>query len=130
MQTLLDRSASTGSEPERHLDNIYTTILRTSVPETYSKEEQEEAYDYLRLILGSIVILFSALSVEALSKLLDLLSKDTTESITELHSILDIPKKHKHPLRLHHDSFRSFLLDGNRCRERAMIVNEQQAHSR
>jgi hypothetical protein len=128
LQTLLDRSASTGSEPERHLDTIYTTILRASVPETYSKEEQEEAYDYLRLILGSIVILFSALSVEALSKLLGLSSKDTSDTIAELHSILDIPEKHNHPLRLYHDSFRSFLLNGNRCRERAMIVNEQQAH--
>lgn len=129
LQTLLDRSASTGSEPERHLDTIYTTILRASVPETYSKEEQEEAYDYLRLILGSIVILFSALSVEALSKLLGLPSRDTSETIAELHSILDIPEKHNRPLRLHHDSFRSFLLNENRCRERAMTVNEQQAHS-
>jgi hypothetical protein len=129
LQTLLDRSASTRSEPERHLDTIYTTVLRASVPETYSKEEQEEAYDYLRLILGSIVILFSALSVEALSKLLGLPSKDTSDTIAELHSILDIPENHNQPLRLHHDSFRSFLLDGNRCRERAIIVNEQQAHS-
>jgi hypothetical protein len=129
LQTLLDRSASTGSEPERHLDTIYTTILRASVPETYSKEEQEEAYDYLRLILGSIVILFSALSVEALSKLLGLPSKNTFETIAELHSILDIPERHNHPLRLHHDSFRSFLLNRSRCTERAMVVNEQQAHS-
>jgi hypothetical protein len=128
LQTLLDRSTSTGSEPQRYLDAIYTTVLRTSVPETYSEEEQKEAYDYLRLILGSIVILFTALSVEALSNLLDLSSKDTSETIAELHSILDIPEKHNHPLRLHHDSFRSFLLNGNRCRERAMIVNEQQAH--
>jgi hypothetical protein len=74
------------------------------------------------------VILFSALSVKALSELLGLPSKDTSETIAELHSILDIPEKHNHPLRLHHDSFRSFLLNGNRCRERVMVVNEQQAH--
>jgi hypothetical protein len=129
LQALLNRNASTGSEPERHLDTIYTTILRASVHETYSKEEQEEAYDYMRLILGSIVILFSPLSVDALSKLLGLPSKDTSETIAELHSILDIPEKHNHPLRLHHDSFRSFLLNENRCKERAMIVNVQHAHS-
>jgi WD40 repeat protein len=128
LQTLLGHSARTGSEPERHLDAIYTTILRASVPETYSEEEQKEAYDYLRLILGSIVILFSALSVEALSKLLAVQSKDITETIAELHSILDVPNGHNHPLRLHHDSFRSFLLNENRCKERAMIVDEQQAH--
>jgi hypothetical protein len=130
LQTLLNPDVNTGSEPERHLDAIYTTVLRASVPETYSEEEQKEAYDYLKLILGSIVILFSALSVEALSSLLGLPSKDTSDTIAELHSILDIPEKHNHPLRLHHDSFRSFLLNGNRCKERSMVVNEQQAHSR
>lgn len=129
LQTLLDCSASTGGEPEKHLDTIYTTVLRASVPGTYSTEEQEEAYDYLRLILGSIVILFSALSVEALSNLLGLPSRDTSETIAELHSILDIPEGQSHPLRLHHDSFRSFLLDESRCKERAILVNEQHAHS-
>jgi hypothetical protein len=129
LQTLLNPDVNTGSEPERHLDAIYTTVLRASVPETYSEEEQKEAYDYLKLILGSIVILFSALSVEALSSLLGLPSKDTSDTIAELHSILDIPEKHNHPLRLHHDSFRSFLLNGDRCKERAMLVNEQHAHS-
>jgi len=130
LQTLLDRNASTGSGPERHLDAIYTTVLRASVPETHSDEEREEAYRYLRLILGTIVILFSALSVEALSKLLGLPSKDTSETIAELHSILDIPDDPSHPLRLHHDSFRSSLLNEDRCKEREMVVNEQQAHLR
>jgi hypothetical protein len=130
LQTLLDHSTGTGSEPERHLDAIYTTVLCASVPETYDEEEQKEAYDYLRLILGSIVILFSALSVEALSRLLDLPTKITSEIITELHSILDVPEEHNHPLRLHHDSFRNFLLNENRCKQRGMVVNEQQAHLR
>jgi hypothetical protein len=130
LRTLLDRSASTVTEPERHLDAIYTTVLCASIPETYSEEEQQVVYSDLRLILGSIVILFSALSVEALSKLLDLRSEETSEAIADLHSILDVPEELSHPLRLHHDSFRSFLLDENRCKERAMIVNEQQAHLR
>ncbi|GAB7336906.1 hypothetical protein MBLNU13_g01183t1 [Cladosporium sp. NU13] len=97
---------------ERHLDVIYTTVLYASISGTYSREEQKEAYDYLRLILGSIVVLFSELSVEAL----------------KLHSILDIPEELSRPLRLHHDAFRGFLLDATRCKDHEMIVNEQQAH--
>lgn len=128
MQTLLDRSISTGSEPERHLDVIYTTVLYASISGTYSREEQKEAYDYLRLILGSIVVLFSELSVEALSKLLNLPSEDISDTIAELHSILDIPEELSRPLRLHHDAFRGFLLDATRCKDHEMIVNEQQAH--
>jgi hypothetical protein len=130
LQTLLDRSISTVSEPERHLDEIYTIVLRASIPKMYSEEEKKVAHSDLRLILGSIVILFSTLSIEALSKLLDLPSEETSDTITELHSILDVPEEHSHPLRLHHDSFRSFLLNENRCKEREMVVNEQQAHSR
>jgi hypothetical protein len=129
LQDLLDSSASTLSEPERNLDKLYTTVLHASVPDTYSAEEKNLAYSDLRLVLGSIVVLLSALSVEALSKLLDLASEETLETIAELHSILDIPEGQRHPLRLHHDSFRSFLLNGNRCKDRAMVVNEQQAHS-
>jgi hypothetical protein len=130
LKTLLDCSASTVSEPERHLDTIYTTVLCASIPGTYSEEEQKLAYSDLRLVLGSIVVLFSALSVKTLSELLDLPSEETSEIITELHSVLDVPEEHDHPLRLHHDSFRSFLLDGDRCKEREMVVNEQQAHLR
>jgi hypothetical protein len=85
LQSLLDRSTSTVTEPERHLDTIYTTVLCASIPETYSEEEQDEACYYLRLILGSIVILFSALSIATLSKLLDLPSQEISETISELH---------------------------------------------
>ncbi|GAB7336907.1 hypothetical protein MBLNU13_g01183t2 [Cladosporium sp. NU13] len=113
---------------ERHLDVIYTTVLYASISGTYSREEQKEAYDYLRLILGSIVVLFSELSVEALSKLLNLPSEDISDTIAELHSILDIPEELSRPLRLHHDAFRGFLLDATRCKDHEMIVNEQQAH--
>jgi hypothetical protein len=58
LQALLDRSDSTGSEPERQLDAIYATVLRASVSEMYSEEKQQGAYDYLRLMLDSIVLLF------------------------------------------------------------------------
>ena len=130
LQTLLDRSAGNLSEPERYLDELYTTVLSASIPEEYSEEEKSVAYSDLRLILGSIVVLFSSLSVEALSKLLHLPSEETLETIAELHSILDVPKEQNLPLRLHHDSFRSFLLNENRCKEHAMVVNEQQLHLR
>ena len=84
----------------------------------------------MRLILGSIVMLFSLLSVETLSNLLGLSIKDISETIAELHSVLDILEKNNYPLRLHYDSSRTFLLNENRCKERVMFVNEQQAHSK
>lgn len=130
LRTLLEGTTTTADTPEKHLDEVYTTIVRASVPGTYSEEERREAYDSLRLILGSIAVLFSALSIEALSILLDISTKEVSGTISELHSLLDVPSNPEHPLRLHHDSFRGFLFDGARCRERDLMVSEQEAHWR
>jgi hypothetical protein len=45
-----------------------------------------------------------------------------------LHAILDIPKDSTHPLRLHHPSFRDFLLDEKRCEDLKLGIIEKQAN--
>lgn len=130
LNTLLEGSSgSTVIAPEEQLDMIYITVLRDSIPETYDEEEKEEAYNYLRLVLGTVAVLFSALSVKALSRLLDVPSREVSEAIVGLHSVLDISASPDDPLRFHHDSFRGFLLNEVRCKDRELQVNEQQAHA-
>jgi hypothetical protein len=68
----------------------------------------------LRQVLGSIVVLFATLSVYSLSRLLSVPQEDLDQTVEDLHSILDVPKDKIRPLRLHHPSFRDFLLN-NRC---------------
>jgi hypothetical protein len=43
---------------------------------------------------------------------------------------LDIPKDESRPLRLHHPSFRDFLLDRERCRDLNFWVDAKQAHQK
>jgi hypothetical protein len=82
----------------------------------------------LREHLGSIVILFSPLSIEATSRLLHTTKQLVERTLRSLHAILDIPKDSTRPLRLHHPSFRDFLLDSNRCKDANFQVDEKLTH--
>jgi hypothetical protein len=82
----------------------------------------------LRDILGSVVALFSPLSVDSLSRLLVTPKQRLDRMLKDLHAILDIPNDYTRPLRLHHPSFRDFLLDKNRCRDSNFWVEEKRAH--
>jgi hypothetical protein len=82
----------------------------------------------LRDILGSVVALFSPLSVNSLSRLLVTSKQKVDRMLKDLHAILDIPNNHTRPLYLHHPSFRDFLLNKNRCGDSNFWVDEKQAH--
>jgi hypothetical protein len=116
------------TEPEKHLNEIYITVLRHSIPVEFSDEEKEGLHDKLRYMLGSIVVLFSPLCTHSLSKLLHISEEDIDETLEDLHAILDIPKDRIRPLHLHHPSFRDFLLNKNRCSDSEFWVDERQAH--
>ena len=101
--------------PEEHLNEIYITVLQNSIQPGFIEQEKKRWYNMLRDILGSIVVLYSPLSVESLSILLLIAKQRTERTLKDLHAILDIPKDLTHSLRLHHPSFRDFLLDKNKC---------------
>jgi hypothetical protein len=114
--------------PEKHLNKIYLTVLKNSIYQDYTKQEKEYLYNTLRKILGSIVILSSPLSANSLATLLHMLKKDVDQTLQDLHAILDIPEDRSRLLRLHHPSFRDFLLNKGRCGELHFWVDERQAH--
>jgi hypothetical protein len=109
-----------------HLNEIYLTVLKHSISLDYSHEEKKEACDMLKHTLGSIVVLLSPLSSSSLSRLLQLSREDIDSTFNDLHAILDIPNDPTRQLRLHHPSFRDFLLNKDRCGE--FWVDEKEAH--
>ena len=134
VQALLEGSASIPApeehpekHPEGHLNKLYTTILKESIPSNYSTKEKKAFLDMLRCILGSIVVLFSPLSTNSLNRLLSPKLR-VDRVLMDFHAILDMPKVDTYPLRLHHPSFRDFLLDRKRCEDANFWVNEKQAH--
>jgi hypothetical protein len=128
VQTLLEGSAST--TPEEHLNELYTAVLKKSIRPGYSIKEKETLYGMLQLILGSIVVLLSPLSANSLQKLLNITKQKVDQMLKDFHVILDIPKFDIFPLRLHHPSFRDYLLNKDRCQDPDLWVDEKQAHQR
>ena len=127
LNTILQGNNSAPTAPEKHLNEIYTTILKQSITPEYADEEEKELCYMLRQILGSVVILFSPLSTYSLSRLLCVTEEDINQTLDDLHSILDVPKDQTQPLRLYHPSFRDFLLNRTRCGDR-FWVEEKNAH--
>jgi hypothetical protein len=129
LRTLLEGSASTTTAtPEEHLNGIYIIVLQNSIHSGFTEQDKEKFYSMLRDILGSIVALFSPLSVDSLSSLLLIPKQRVDRMLKDLHTILDIPKDHTRPLRLHHPSFRDFLLNKERCGDPNFWVDGKQVH--
>jgi hypothetical protein len=68
---ILESGSTTINTPEKHLNKIYLTVLRHSISPDYTAEEAEELCGILKSLLGSIVTLFSPLSTQSLSKLVN-----------------------------------------------------------
>jgi hypothetical protein len=120
-----DKSVTT---PGNHLNEIYLTVLENSIHQNYTEQEKEDFYNTLREILGSIVSLSSPLSTCSVATLLHMPKQDVAQTLEDLHSILDIPEDQTCLLRLHHPSFRDFLLDEDRCSNLKFWVDKRQAH--
>ncbi|KAF1814219.1 hypothetical protein P152DRAFT_392943 [Eremomyces bilateralis CBS 781.70] len=115
-----------GIAPNEQLNKIYLTVLRSSVG-NLRKKERKKWYKLLKDTAGSIVLLLSPLSILSLARLLKVSPEQVIRTLGDLHSILDIPDDLIRPLRLHHPSFRDFLLDQKRCNDLNFWVNEKQA---
>jgi hypothetical protein len=125
-QILQDGASTKG--PEEKLNEIYMAILRNSVDNEYDDQEKEESSRAIKSTLGTIVNLFSPLSVVSLAGLLRISEGDICQTLDDLHSILEVPIDGRYPIRLHHPSFRDFLLNKDRCRDQRFWVNEMEAH--
>ncbi|KAH7418721.1 NACHT and WD40 domain protein [Cadophora sp. MPI-SDFR-AT-0126] len=112
--------------PEQHLDQIYITVLQSSIPTTFRPLEKVRLCVRQRRILGSIAILFSPLPAASLANVISISGTQVTQTLERLQAILDVPKDVAGLLRLHHPSFRDFLLNKDRCGE--FWVDEKETH--
>jgi hypothetical protein len=114
LSMIINGSIST-SAPEQHLNKIYIAVLKNTIHQEYLEEEKQDLYSLLRQILGTIVTLYSPLSINSLCRLLHLPKGAIERGLADLHAVLDIPTDTNQPLRLHHPSFHDFLIDKERC---------------
>ncbi|MCJ1423104.1 hypothetical protein MMC29_000985, partial [Sticta canariensis] len=126
---ILEDNTDSTMAPEKHLDEIYLTVLKQCIKSGFTEKEKKSLYSMLRQILGSMVVLFSPLSVDSLCRLLPNVTKKGVErTLKDLHAILNIPEDQTQPLHLHHPSFRDFLIDKIRCGNSNFWIDEKHTH--
>ncbi|KAK2804059.1 hypothetical protein FQN51_002590 [Onygenales sp. PD_10] len=125
--SLILQGESSATEPEKQLNDIYLKVLQDSAGD-YDDTEKEEWLKLLTGTLGAIAVIYSPLSDLSLANLLHFSRDDVRQTLNGLHSILDIPENRSQPIRLHHPSFRDFLLDKERCREARFWIDERRMH--
>ncbi|KAJ0413509.1 hypothetical protein BJY00DRAFT_58501 [Aspergillus carlsbadensis] len=125
---LSDKTA--GQAPLNGLDQIYADILRDSVFEDGVLDEEKDILaELFKRVVGSIVMVFEPLSLQAISGLSSTPIQDVKETLACLHSVLAFPRDESAPVLLLHLSFREFLLDGERCRDEYFHVDELASHA-
>ncbi|KAK2594257.1 hypothetical protein QQS21_008036 [Conoideocrella luteorostrata] len=124
------QSSATVIGPEKHLNELYNTVLRHSIPSGYSDQEQDKFCAELRNVRGRIVVVLSPISTHSLSMLGSFSEENIIETLEDLHAILDIPEDRSQALRLHHPSCRDYFLNQEKFVDSRFWVREEAAHYR
>ena len=116
--------ASSGTSPLRHLDELYLAVLHEAFPNL--REDQGTS---LRMVLGTIALLFDPLCAESLDALLEVEVGTVRSTFQHLHSIAIVPRVGGGPVRLIHPSFHDFVVDVNRCDDVNFVVDPRCQHT-
>ena len=115
---------STAYEGKSGIDLLYTQVLEQAF---HSVDlDEHDLYSRFRSVVGAVLLVFNPLPVEALSSLLRTPYISTT--LHSLHSLLLVPDKRTHPVRVFHKSFPDFLIDQDRCKDERFFVNPSIHH--
>ncbi|OQD96830.1 hypothetical protein PENSOL_c014G04933 [Penicillium solitum] len=116
------------------MSSLYLTILREYVSlQNWETDVQSTCCSLVRHYLGSLVVLFDQLPPRSLYRLIprEARGPDIHEILGNLGSILDFPSDEDNcidKIRIHHPTFREFLLDRERCTDNKFYVEKEQAH--
>lgn len=111
------------------LDATYLPVLDQLLVGVTISERRGLVEDFQQVV-GSIVILASPLSATFLDRLLGVPEGTVDSRIDLLHSVLSIPSRPDHPIRLLHLSFRDFLVDTEKRETNPFWVDEKDAHNK
>lgn len=126
--SLILESNATGPEITAELDGMYKQILELSIIRISGDKEKSRLSKRFKHIIGPIVTLFDGLPTNALASLLKVSIDDVSLTLNSLHSVLNIPREPRLPIRLLHPSFRDFLIDNERCDNSYFYINQDVVH--
>lgn len=120
-----------------HLARIYLPVLEQllvdrsgAVSEELSKADKEDMIMEFCQIVGSIVLLEAPLSITSLSEILEKDPEDVELLLSNLNSVLNVPRDSNSPVKLFHLSFRDFLVGtGDQDQKHDFLVDERETHA-
>jgi hypothetical protein len=114
---------------ESQMNATYMPVLKQQIVGLNSLQ-QERVLEQFRNIVGSIVILETPLSTDALAELLNESQDVIYERLDLLHSVLSIPHSCKSPVRPLHLSFRDFLVSPLHRSDNPFWIDERETHKK
>lgn len=128
LHSLVNQQGDAMLPPERKLDEIYTTVLASSIRQNHDKSESQMLHTLFRQVVGPIVMLQDSLSVTSLAELLGKDIADLRRTLVNLNSVLHVPAAGPEAIQLLHPSFRDFLVDKSRCSDLHFRVKKRLVH--
>jgi hypothetical protein len=109
------------------MDNTYMPVLNQLLI-GQDKRELQRLIGEFQDIIGVIVLLFTPLSISALSRLLEIKEDDINNRLRPFRSVLRVPDDSGIPVRLFHLSFRDFLLNPQTKDSSLFWIDERKVH--
>jgi WD40 repeat protein len=126
LRTIISDLGSSVLEGESGLDMTYGNVFVQGFKEIGVGDT--EFYANLRLVVGSIIVVFDPLSHVVLSAILGIKGSRVRAILSPLHSILIVPDTESHPIRICHKSLADYLQDKTRCTDARFYINSSDLH--
>ncbi|KAJ7676548.1 hypothetical protein DFH06DRAFT_1428079, partial [Mycena polygramma] len=126
LQIILGGKEATHTRPYAYLDELYLQVLRKFMP---PGETDDDILTLFHQVVGTIVFLRVPLSIQVLSNLANLTTRQILQCLTHLHSVILAPEdaSSDESARIYHPSFFDFITTPSRCYEpRFLVIREDQ----
>jgi hypothetical protein len=130
LQMLLEHRDIMAESPYQVVDGLYIHVLRKAVNMEKGDVIDSESMlcKRLRLISGTLVLLFDRLTSKDLTRLLGEDEVTMEIMLQGLKAVLVVDESDIRPIHIFHQSFRDFLIDPLRCTEPCFRVEPNQIH--
>jgi hypothetical protein len=91
--------------------------------------DESQFLTHLRLVVGSIVVVFNPLSCASLAAILGMKMARVWTALRPLHSIFIVPDSGSAPIRICHKSLTNYLQDKTRCKDARFFIDSSVLHS-
>jgi hypothetical protein len=129
LKMIISRPNSTVKEGESGVDAMYDQIFLQSFSDV-KMDPGLAFFDQMRLVVGSIALVFNPFSCADLATVLNITSESVRKSIRSLHSVLIVPESDLELLRVCHKSFPDYLTDPSRCTDPRFHIDSSVYHSK